>query len=92
MLHLRAKTRLGLFALIVLSGVAVAPAAEQVARPNIVMILIDDMGYADLSCYGSKAHRTPHIDRLAAEGMRFTDFHSNGAVCSPTRAAFLTGR
>lgn len=61
-------------------------------RPNIVMILIDDMGYADLSCYGSKTIRTPNIDRLAADGMRFTDFHSNGAVCSPTRAAFLTGR
>src|SRR5215207_6637139 len=60
--------------------------------PNIVMILVDDMGYADLSCYGSKTHRTPHIDRLAAEGMRFTDFHTNGAVCSPTRAALLTGR
>ncbi len=69
-----------------------AHGAQEIARPNIVMILIDDMGYADLSCYGSKAHRTPHIDRLAAEGIRFTDFHSNGAVCSPTRAAFLTGR
>jgi arylsulfatase A len=78
--------------LIVLLAPIYGPAAEEIARPNIVMVLVDDMGYADLSCYGSKTIRTPHIDRLAAEGMRFTDFHSNGAVCSPTRAAFLTGR
>lgn len=67
-------------------------AAAPADRPNIVMIMVDDFGYADVGCYGSKAHRTPHIDRLAAEGMRFTDFHANGAVCSPTRVALLTGR
>jgi arylsulfatase A-like enzyme len=61
-------------------------------RPNIVMILIDDVGYADIGCFGSKTPLTPNIDRLAAGGMRFTDFHSNGAVCSPTRAALLTGQ
>jgi arylsulfatase A-like enzyme len=61
-------------------------------RPNVVLILIDDLGYGDLGCYGSTKHRTPHLDRLAAEGLRFTDFHSNGAVCSPTRAALLTGQ
>ncbi|MES2692088.1 MAG: sulfatase-like hydrolase/transferase [Verrucomicrobiota bacterium] len=76
---------------LLISAFAVATVTAE-SRPNIVMILVDDMGYADLSCYGSKAHRTPHIDRLAAEGMRFLDFHSNGAVCSPTRAALLTGR
>lgn len=70
--------------------VAAAAAAAE-SRPNIVMILVDDLGYADLSCYGSEVHRTPNIDRLAAEGVRFTDFHSNAAVCSPTRTAFLTG-
>lgn len=59
--------------------------------PNIVMILIDDLGYGDLGCYGSTTNRTPHLDRLAQGGLRFTDFHSNGAVCSPTRAALLTG-
>ncbi|MEY3607228.1 MAG: hypothetical protein RLZZ447_16, partial [Verrucomicrobiota bacterium] len=63
-----------------------------VTRPNLVLILVDDLGYADLACTGSRVHRTPHLDRLAAEGLRFTDFHSNGAVCSPTRAALLTGR
>ena len=60
-------------------------------RPNLVVILADDMGYAELGCYGS-GHKTPHLDALAKRGMRFTDFHSNGAVCSPTRAALLTGR
>ena len=60
-------------------------------RPNIVFILADDLGYGDIGCYGSKVNRTPHLDRLAAGGMRFTDFHSNGPMCSPTRAAFLTG-
>lgn len=68
---------------------AVTPAP---GPPNLVLILIDDLGYGDLGCYGSTRHRTPHLDRLAAEGLRFTDFHSNGAVCSPTRAALLTGQ
>jgi arylsulfatase A len=62
------------------------------APPNIIIIMADDMGYADLSCYGNDRYQTPHIDRLAREGLRFTDYHSNGAVCSPTRAALLTGR
>jgi arylsulfatase A len=61
-------------------------------KPNIVLIMVDDMGYGDLGCYGSTTIKTPHIDALAERGLRFTDFHSNGAVCSPTRAALLTGR
>ena len=64
---------------------------REVQKPNIVFILADDLGYGDIGCYGSTVNRTPHLDRLAAGGMRFTDFHSNGAMCSPTRAAFLTG-
>ncbi len=60
--------------------------------PNIVIFLSDDLGYNDLSCYAPNRHHTPNIDRLAGEGIRFTDFHSNGAMCSPTRAALLTGR
>jgi hypothetical protein len=60
--------------------------------PNIVLILIDDIGYGDLGCYGSTIQQTPNIDKLAATGIRFTDFHSNGCVCSPTRAALLTGQ
>jgi arylsulfatase A len=61
-------------------------------RPNIVFILMDDMGYADLGCMGAKDIRTPNIDRLAHEGLRFTDFYSNAPVCSPTRCGFITGR
>jgi len=59
--------------------------------PNIVIILIDDLGYGDVGCYGSRVNKTPHIDGLARRGLRFTDFHSNGPMCSPTRAALLTG-
>jgi len=54
--------------------------------------MADDLGYGDLSCYGSETINTPHIDALAKNGIRFTDYHSNGAVCSPTRAALMTGR
>ena len=61
-------------------------------KPNVILIMADDLGYGDLSCYGNPEIRTPHLDRLAAEGVRFTDFHSNGTVCSPTRAALLTGK
>jgi arylsulfatase A len=60
-------------------------------RPNIVLILADDMGWSDLGCYGADLHETPHIDRLAAEGVRFTDAYAM-PVCSPTRAALMTGR
>lgn len=61
-------------------------------RPNIILIMADDLGYGEVGCFGGGRIRTPHIDALAAGGMRFTDYHSNGAVCSPTRAALLTGR
>ena len=60
--------------------------------PNIVFILMDDMGYADLGCQGAKDIRTPNIDRLASEGVRFENFYANGPVCTPTRCAFITGR
>jgi arylsulfatase A-like enzyme len=65
------------------------PSAE---RPNIVLILIDDMGWRDLSCYGSTFYRTPNIDALAASGTRFTAAYAAAPVCSPTRASLLTGR
>jgi arylsulfatase A len=67
-----------------------AAAAEQ--PPNIVFILIDDLGWADLPCYGNRFHETPNIDRLAAEGMRFTDAYAACPVCSPTRASILSGQ
>jgi arylsulfatase A len=60
--------------------------------PNIVFVLVDDMGYGDLSCMGARDIRTPHIDRLATQGVKFTDFYANAPVCSPTRCGFITGR
>ncbi len=60
--------------------------------PNVIVILVDDLGWADLGCYGSRYHQTPNIDRLARESMRFTDAYSACTVCSPTRAALLTGK
>jgi arylsulfatase A len=67
-------------------------AAEGRDRPNVVLILVDDLGWADTGCYGSTYYETPNIDRLAAEGVRFTDGYAACAVCSPTRAAVMTGR
>ncbi|HDZ69121.1 MAG TPA: twin-arginine translocation signal domain-containing protein [Phycisphaerales bacterium] len=61
-------------------------------RPNIIFIMADDLGYGDLSCYGATKVSTPNIDRIAEEGMRFTDAHTPSAVCSPTRYGVLTGR
>ena len=61
-------------------------------NPNVVIIFTDDQGYQDLGCYGSPDIRTPHIDQLAQEGMRFTDFYSASSVCTPSRAGLLTGR
>ena len=65
--------------------------AAEVPRPNIVFILADDLGYGDIGCYGAKDIRTPHIDRLAREGTRFTSFHVAQPVCTASRAALLTG-
>lgn len=61
-------------------------------RPNIVFILVDDLGWGDLGCFGNRFIRTPSLDRMAREGTRFTQFYVNGSVCSPSRTAFLTGR
>ena len=60
-------------------------------KPNIIIILVDDMGYGDVGCFGSTRNRTPNIDRMAAEGMKFTDFYVAASVCSPSRASILTG-
>ena len=71
---------------------AICPLLAGAAPPNILVILIDDLGWKDLSCYGSTFYRTPNIDRLAEQGVRFTDGYAACAVCSPTRAAILTGK
>ena len=61
-------------------------------QPNFIIFLTDDQGYGDLSCMGATDFKTPHLDRMAAEGARFTDWYSNSPVCSPSRASLLTGR
>ncbi|MEZ6114922.1 MAG: sulfatase-like hydrolase/transferase, partial [Pirellulaceae bacterium] len=66
--------------------------AAEATRPNLVVVFIDDMGWADLSCFGNTAASTPHIDRLAAEGLRFTQFYVNSPICSPSRCALTTGQ
>lgn len=70
----------------------VAFSVQAADKPNIVFILADDMGYGDLGCYGHPRAKTPVIDKLAKQGVRFTQHYSNGTECSPTRTAFLTGR
>ena len=61
-------------------------------QPNIILIMADDLGYGELSSYGSSKIKTPHLDKLASQGVKFLDFHSNGPLCSPTRAALMTGK
>jgi arylsulfatase A-like enzyme len=77
-------------------GVALTPAlagsAGRERRPNVLVVLADDLGWSDLGCYGSPHVRTPHLDRLASEGIRFTDGYAAAPVCSPTRFALYTGR
>jgi arylsulfatase A-like enzyme len=75
--------------LLALAGTGAA--AQQQARPNIVIIISDDVGYGDVGCYGATQVKTPNIDRLAAQGLRFTDAHSTSATCTPSRYSLLTG-
>src|SRR3954447_10591023 len=78
--------------LIASAAVASATATAADDHPNVVLIVADDLGWADLGCYGSTFHRTPHLDRLAAEGRRVTQAYAACPVCSPTRAALMTGK
>ena len=71
---------------------ALTALAAPARKPNLLLLLADDLGYGDMSCYGNPSTRTPNLDRLAAGGVRFTDFHASGPVCSPTRAGLMTGR
>src|SRR4051794_14482256 len=74
-----------------LAFVAAGPAAAESGR-NVVIILADDMGYGDLSCFGNTKYKTPHLDRMAKEGCRLTSFYAPVPFCAPTRACLLTGR
>lgn len=75
-----------------LAALSTISASAEVATPNFVVILCDDLGYGDLSCFGHPTIRTPNLDRMAAEGIRFTQFYSAAEVCTPSRAGLLTGR
>ena len=79
-----------LFVLLVVCGAA-CPAADVPRPPNFIFIMADDLGYGDLRCYGQQLIATPHIDLLAAEGMRFTQAYAGGPVCAPSRAVLMTG-
>jgi arylsulfatase A len=68
------------------------PTAQAPPPPNIVVVIMHDLGYGDVGSYGAPGAKTPDIDRLARQGVTFTDFYANHADCSPTRAAFITGR
>src|SRR6476619_5522748 len=84
--------------LVVVVLTAIVPAIAQDAAskassrpPNIIHIVADDVGYDDLSCYGAPKLKTPNLDKLAAQGMRFTNFYAPASTCTPTRAALMTG-
>ena len=91
----RIPIALGLFLILAANAVENSTACGEGPSPaklNIILIVADDLGWTDLACYGSKFYETPHIDRLASDGMQFTQAYSACTVCSPTRAALLTGK
>jgi arylsulfatase A-like enzyme len=77
---------------VAMSAPGAASAGDAAKRPNIVFILADDLGYGDLGCYGQKKIKTPNLDRLAARGMRFTQFYAGSTVCAPSRCVLMTGK
>ena len=81
-----------LSAVVALFHLCIGPASAALRPPNVIFIIADDLGYGDLGCYGQKRIRTPHLDRMAAEGMRFTQHYSGNAVCAPSRCVLMTGK
>ena len=79
------------FALTLLATMVSAASLARAAKPNFIIIFTDDQGYGDLSCFGSKTIKTPNVDRLAKQGRKFTSFMVASPVCTPSRAALLTG-
>ena len=82
--------RTALIAIPILGGLLTPLLAEQ--KPNIIYIIADDLGYGDLTCYGNTKIKTPHLDRLAKEGQRWTSFYSSGSTCVPSRTGLMSGR
>ena len=80
-----------LTALLLVPPMTLHAANAPAGKPNIILILADDLGWSDLGCYGTDLHETPHLDRLAQQGVRFTDAYAM-SVCTPSRAALLTGK
>src|SRR5262249_3166970 len=78
-------------AVLLIAGTNVLPAAEQARKPNVIVILADDIGYGDLGCYGATRVKTPNVDRLGERGLRFTDGPAAAATCTPSRYALMTG-
>jgi len=80
-----------LLTLVAISSIANAK-DEALLKPNVVLIFVDDMGYGDLGCYGNSKINTPNIDRLAAQGQRWTSFYASGSTCVPSRTGLMSGR
>ena len=87
------KLLVGLLGALTMVSATALPAAETKpdSRPNIVLIYADDIGYGDFGCYGATKVKTPNVDRLAAQGLRFTDAHTSDGLCTPSRYSLLTG-
>ena len=81
-----------LLTFLVAATTAVAVSSDNVTRPNIVLIVADDLGYGDIGCFGNTTIRTPHLDKLASQGVKLTHNLAADTMCTPSRAAFLTGR
>ena len=76
---------------VILLGLLFLNIASAQSKPNVILIYVDDLGYGDLSCYGATKIKTPHLDKLAKQGVRFTNGHSTSSTCTPSRYALMTG-
>src|SRR3954468_9062663 len=86
------RRRLALWLFVLTLAGTLSPPASAAGRPNILMMVSDDLGYGDIACYGHPVIKTPHIDGLAAQGLRLRSYYSAASICSPARAGLMTGR